>query len=500
MKINHNMSAVITNHQLLKNENDLSVSMEKLSSGYRINHAKDDAAGMAISTKMRAQIKGLDQASRNASDGGSILQTADGALNEVTSMIQRMRELSVQAANGTNTDDDKEAIQQEISSLRQEINRISTDTEFNTKKLFNGNLDTRVYGDHVSRIAVSDAVTVGEYRFTIDQASTQAVFNDELSANGPTYSDDEGNTPLDLTEIPEEAEGTVVLNGREIKIKAGDTAMTVYEKLRSGAEYAECTVVPLESVAGAYVVKEGEYAFGDALKITSERYGKDAQVRISCDNEKLAEFLGIPMDNLEDMPVGTDAKVTLDTDSAFGEYATYAVDGNKITITNRDGFEISFLAEAGYESQETDPATGGIVPLSLNVTNIGTLTLQIGANEHQTMEVRIPKVNAETLYIDDLDVTVEGGADRAIVQLDAALSMVSDTRSKIGAYQNRLDHAVASLDQVNEDMTAALSRIEDVDMAEEMTEYTKGNVLSQAATSVLAQANEIPQQVLQLLQ
>ena len=154
MKINHNMSAVITNHQLLNNENSLSVSMEKLSSGLRINHAKDDAAGMAISTKMRAQIQGLNQASRNASDGNSILQTADGALNEVTSMIQRMRELAVQAANETNTDDDKESIQDEIESLKKEIDRVSTDTEFNTKTLFNGSLDTRVYGDHVSRISV----------------------------------------------------------------------------------------------------------------------------------------------------------------------------------------------------------------------------------------------------------------------------------------------------------------------------------------------------------
>ena len=154
MKINHNISAVITNHRLLNTENSLAASMEKLSSGLRINHAKDDAAGMAISTKMKAQIKGLDQASRNASDGNSILQTADGALNEVTSMIQRMRELAVQAANGTNTDDDKEAIQQEIDSLKEEINRVSTDTEFNTKTLFDGSLDTRVYADHVSRLSL----------------------------------------------------------------------------------------------------------------------------------------------------------------------------------------------------------------------------------------------------------------------------------------------------------------------------------------------------------
>lgn len=490
MKINHNMSAVITNHQLLNTENSLSATMERLSSGLKINHAKDDAAGMAIATKMRAQIQGLDQASRNASDGNSILQTADGALNEVTSMIQRMRELAVQAANGTNTDDDRDAIQKEIESLKEEIDRISSDTEFNTKTLFDGNLDTRVYADNVSRITVSDAVRAGEYLFTIDQASTQATFNDPLKGAmvEPSYINDNGEIPADFDTIPEDAEGVVVINGREIEINAGDTAETVYEKLRDGAELGECNIVPLDL---NYTEKTGSYAFGDVLQITSDFYGINSKVQIACDNEQLADFLGIPTNNVDDMPVGTDAQLTLDTDSAFGAHCTYAVEGNKVTISNRAGFEISFMADAGFESTN---------PILMEVTNIGTLTLQIGANEDQTMEVRIPEVSTETLYIDDLDVMTINGADRAIVQLDEALAIVNNARSKIGAYQNRLDHAIASLNQESQDMTAALSRIEDADMAAEMTEYTKENVLSQAATSVLAQANEIPQQVLQLLQ
>lgn len=494
MKINHNMSAVITNHQLLNTENSLTAAMERLSSGLKINHAKDDAAGMAIATKMRAQIEGLDQASRNAADGNSILQTADGALNEVTSMIQRMRELSVQAANGTNTDDDRDAIQKEIESLKKEIDRVSTDTEFNTKTLFNGQLDTRVYADHISRIAVSDSVTAGEYRLTIDKAATQAVFNDGQAGNIvtiPTYEDENGVTAADQRTVPKEVEGVVVINGREIEIKEGDSPEDVYGKLRSGAELGECNLVPLKRNGGAYEEKTDPYEFGDPLQITSDFYGIDSKIQISCDNEKLADFLGLPMNNADTMPVGEDAVLTLDTDSDFGTHCTYALDGNKVTITNRAGFEISFLADAGFESKDS---------ILIDVTNIGTLTLQIGANEHQTMEVRIPKVSTESLYIDDLDVMTVNGADRALEQLDEALAMVSNARSKIGAYQNRLDHAVASLDQENQDMTAALSRIEDADMAEEMTDYTKQNVLSQAATSVLAQANEIPQQVLQLLQ
>lgn len=495
MKINHNISAVITNHRLLNTENSLAASMEKLSSGLRINHAKDDAAGMAISTKMKAQIKGLDQASRNASDGNSILQTADGALNEVTSMIQRMRELAVQAANGTNTDDDKEAIQQEIDSLKEEINRVSTDTEFNTKTLFDGSLDTRVYADHVSRIAISDAVLPGDYTFTVTAASTQAIYNNPAdTANpitAPTYIDADGNEAKDLAAVPADAAGIVTINGREIKIAEGDTAMEVYEKLRDGAELGECSIQALTEAGGAYTKKTTDYAFGDALQFTSDIYGSTAQVKISCDNEELAKFLGVPVNNTDTMPRGNDAKIELDKDSAFGDHCTYAVEGNKITVTDRGGFEISFMMEEGYE---------GANPVTLDVTNIGILTLQIGANENQTMEVRIPEISAKSLYIDDLDVTTITGADRAISKLDDALESISASRSRIGAYQNRLDHAIASLDETSQDMTSALSRIEDVDMAEEMTEYTKQQVLSQAATSVLAQANDIPQQVLQLLQ
>lgn len=331
MKINHNMSAVITNHQLLNNENSLSVSMEKLSSGLRINHAKDDAAGMAISTKMRAQIQGLNQASRNASDGNSILQTADGALNEVTSMIQRMRELAVQAANETNTDDDKDSIQDEIESLKKEIDRVSTDTEFNTKTLFNGSLDTRVYGDHVSRISVSDAVAAGKYNFTIDEAATQAVYNDPLGAavTTPSYVDDNGDTAADLDAIPDDAAGVVVINGREIKIEAGDTATEVYGKLREGAELGECSINPLIQAGGIYVEKDADYTFGDPLQLTSDFYGSGSQVKISCDNEKLAQFLGLPMSNADNIPTGKDAKLTIDATSAFGNHCTYTTDGNK---------------------------------------------------------------------------------------------------------------------------------------------------------------------------
>lgn len=485
MKINHNMSALVANKRLLASDKSLSNSIERLSTGFRINRASDDAAGMAISTKMKAQIKGLSQASRNASDGVSVLDTADGALTEVHAMLQRMRELSVQAANETNTTDDLEAIQAEISSLRDEIDRISKDTEFNTKHLLDGTLDQRVYPDNrgITRIAISDAVTANEYTVRVNQDAALAKLEgtQSIAANAT---------------VPAGAEGVVVINGVEVPIKEGQTFEEVYESLREGAERGETNLMVVankdatggEPENGGYVPTD--VANGGFLVFVSDEYGDSTEMTIKCDNADLAAFLGIPQDITN---TGKDVDIAIDnTDVGFGSQATILTDGNYVTISDRNGFEMKF---------EVTPGTAADTqPIHLDVTDIGTMTLQIGANENQTVDVRIPEVSSRTLYIDKVDVCTVTGADRAIESFDGAIAKVSEVRSSIGAYQNRLDYAVSSLDGTELNMTQALSRIEDVDMAEEMTEYTKYNVLTQAATSVLAQANDLPQQVLQLLQ
>ncbi len=460
MKINNNISAVITNNQLLKTEGTLSESMERLSSGLRINHASDDPSGMAIAGKMQAQIDGLDQASRNASDGTSVLQTADGAISEVTSMLQRMRELAVQAANGTNSQNEKEAIQQEIATLRDEIDRVSQDTEFNTKSLLDGTLDTRVYGDHIARTTVSEYVAAGHYSFTVDSAATQAVQTSTVALT-------DGFT------VTKEMEGTVSVNGYEVKLTQGMTGKEVYEALRKGAEIGETTISD----------------YGDPLAFTTKAYGAEASVAVTASNTALATALGLPQEVAP--TTGENAKVSLDTgaSSEFGNQATVAYNGNKITITDVDGFDMSMQLEAGYAGA-----------VDLEVTNMGTMSLQIGANSGQMMDVKIPAISSENLYIDDLDVTTVQGGSKAISALDDALSRVNAIRSKIGAYENRLEYAVGSLDETGENMTSAISRVNDVDMAEEMTIYTQQNVLAQAATSALSQANELPQMALQLLQ
>ena len=225
MRINHNISALRGNNQLKITNNALDKSLERLSSGYRINRASDDAAGLAISKKMKTQIEGLEQSSRNASDGVSVIQTAEGALNEVGAMLQRMRELAVQAANGTNTAEDRLAIQKEINQLNNEITRISTDTEFNTKPLLNGNLDCQSYSNttNVEMISLSDNVDAKDYKFKIIGDARQAVMTGMQL--GGLYD-----------QITEDQAGIININGTEIELKAGDTMEQVFEKLREACD------------------------------------------------------------------------------------------------------------------------------------------------------------------------------------------------------------------------------------------------------------------------
>lgn len=490
MRINYNVSAAIANKHLLGIEDNLSASMERLSSGLKINHSKDNPAGMAISNKMKAQIDGLNRASQNASDGISVIQIADGALSETTSILQRMRELSVQAASdATMTPADKEAIQQEIDSLKDEVDRISTDTEYNSKTLLDGSLDTRVYTKNATRVDISDHVKAGQYQFSIDTAATQA---------GPVTANQNYNSTA-----PVGASGTMSINGSKVEIEAADTYAEAFEKIRNAAETGE-TTVQIDGTSGA-------------LSFTADRYGMSSILEIGFDNQQLAAALGFTASGgnsvVEDpenkgsyvygrvdagkvvVPVGEDAKVSFPTDPntnkriGFGDTASASKDGNKITITDRGGFEMSFLADAGYTGK-----------LDFDVTDIGTMALHIGANEDQETRVRIPEVSCKSLYIDDADVTTVNGAGRGITQFDDAISKVSEVRSRLGAYQNRLESTVSSLDTFEENMTGAQSRLTDADMASEMTDYTHQNVLNQAAISVLTQANDLPQQVLQILQ
>jgi flagellin len=512
MRINHNISALKANNQLSRTNNQLDSSLERLSSGFRINSAADDSAGLAISEKMRTQISGLDQASRNASDGISVIQTAEGALIEVESMLQRMRELAVQSANGIYTTDDRIAIQAEIDQLSDEITRISDTTEFNTMTLLDGNIDRKSYSsnNNVSLVSLSDTVEVGDYTLNITQDARQAVvLGDNNTFTNPT---------IDVI-IDEDLAGSININGESITVAVGDTLDEVFTKLRDAGDNVGVSVFAVAAAAvpstddnlelAGYTSKA--WAPTDRLAFVSSQYGSNQKVSIFCDNPDLAALIGLSTS--EASAYGYDAKATLNIASNFENTATVSITGNKVTVSDRNSFEMVFEIDPGtvdttfddYKVDDTaitPPVTlaANHESVTISVLDAGPMDLQIGANEGQTMSVRIPRVTPETLGIDQINIGTADGAQEAIGLLDIAINNVSAIRSKLGAYQNRLEHSISNLDVTSENMTESLSRIEDVDMAEEMAEYTQKNVLAQAGTSMLAQANQRPQSILSLLQ
>lgn len=494
MKINYNMSAYVANSRLLQNEDLLTKSLERLSSGYKINHASDDPAGMAISSKMKSQIRGLDQANRNSSDGISVLETTEGALNEVNSILQRMRELAVQSGNDTYTQEDLQAMQDEIEALKEEIDRISEDTEFNKLHVLDGSMCARIYSNSrdITLAEASSEVRVGKYHFEVTADAQRAQY---IGTHGTAFMY-EGDTNPDI--VSPEA-GTISINGSKVTFTGKETAVERYEMLRNAAEIGEVVVFVGEYVANSdeypstngFKPADNEYKNIDALYFFSAHTGSSETIEITSDNPRLLDAFGIGYDVKEK---GKDVEVTADSND-FSGMATTITKGNMVTVTEMNGVSISFKVEDGAYFKN-----GGNLDVELNITDIGKMVFQVGANEHETIAISIPEVSTRTLFIDDLDVTTINGCDRALMALDNALAKVTSIRSSIGAVENRLNYTTENLDEVTLDMSSALSRIEDVDMATEMSTYTQMNVLVQAATSVLAQANDIPQQVLQLLQ
>lgn len=473
MKINTNVAALRANYNLNSVQARLTASTNRLSSGYRINKAADDAAGMAISQKMHAQIRGLQRASNNGSDGISFIQTAEGVLTEIENMLQRCRELSVQAANGgATTLDDKKAIQEEIDSLMAEIDRLSNDTEYNTMTVLDGSCCRQSSSDNVGvkLVDASDSVPLKSYKFTVDSEATQATaMTGAVSLN-----------PSEL--VDEDTAGNLLINGEVIEISAGKSYEEVFASIRDYCEMMNIDVKPVNANG-----VECELAAATNLSFTSVIYGASQEIEIVAQNKTLAQKLGV--DGLA-ATQGKDAEVTLDTNAGFSKTATVFIDGGRMEVSDRDGFYMVFdvsKAEAGSDATVT-------------MLDAGYVSIQIGANEGQTIPISVPAVNTKTLAIENCNVCTVAGASSSISAFDDAIQQVSSIRSKLGAYQNRLDSSIATLDETAQNLTQACSRIEDVDMSEEMTNYTQYSVLVQAGTSMLAQANNQPQTILQLLQ
>ena len=321
-----------------------------------------------------------------------------------------------------------------------------------------------------------------------------------------TVKDNKSNPPVETVKGPESGlgvSGSIQINGYPVEFAQGSSGEMVYGMLRDACEKGGAVISDFDDPKG--------------LSIQSYKYGSNANLTLEFSSVEFAKALGFTEDSLDKdsagnvIPtinsVGKDAKIVLYTEedtnakSQFGTQATYTTDGRKVTINDTKGFEMSFMLNDGFAEGELDK-DGKLMDgqITFNVTDIGSMALQIGANAGQQMKVRISAVTTQFMYIDDVDVTRRNGPEDAMDRLDDALSYVTGVRSQLGAYENRLDHTTKSLDTTEENMTSAISRIEDADMATTMVEYTKLNVLEQAGVSALAQANELPQLALQLLQ
>lgn len=543
MIVQHNMSAMNTNRQLGISTTALADSTEKLSSGYRINRAADDAAGLAISEKMRSQIRGLEQASVNAADGISMIQTAEGALNESHSILQRMRELAVQAANGTETDEDRGNIQDEIEQLQEELDRIAEDTEYNTMKLLDGSLSSAsgnvtgagpkfgIYDEGLRAFVTSDVAGVSvDVKASASAGGESAIWGNDgktLTLNlhkGTTYTESEIDT--------------LIANAKQEDSTAEAAPAQVEVNLRFGSLTATQDIDGIETVAGVKASTPFSRIIHESYDaslivgvthwmLTAKRYGEDynhlgvmwqvTDQPESCElvyadavensNGGLTNGIIAYKFNLESgkeyteedleqlfLKAGWEIEVTFkgpnpDEPHTFSYMGTYKPTSGAWMLTRGAGLgdTDAFLWQEKY-----DKGAGGSAGV----------TLQVGANEGQTMSFSIDDMSADALGVNGskVDVSTQKGASDAISCIDGAIGKISKQRSLLGAVQNRLEHTISNLDNTAENLQNAESGIRDADMAQEMVVLSKYNILQQAGQAMLAQTNQSTQGVLSLLQ
>ena len=493
MIINHNLNAMNAHRQLGLTNTASSKSMEKLSSGYRINRAGDDAAGLSISEKMRGQIRGLNMASRNAQDGISLIQTAEGALSETHAILQRMRELAVQASSDTNVDVlDREAIHNEFQELLKEVDRIGTDTEFNTQKLLNGGgvepatLTATATGTGEVTLADLPAVEeqLGEFTFSIDA----------LLEDGDTI--EIGGVSIDFVAGPSGDVNVTTANTATLQ------ATAVAGLLQGDATFSAQYDVTDNNDGTLTITEKAGQASGTTLAIDDSGIGGSSDGAISSveDTESIAATAGGATLTINTPFVAGDTLEIGGETYTFGSGAGFDVDTDTADTADNQATALAALI-AGQDGIASAVATTNSITITQEaIEGEGfSATFQIGANQNQIMEISIGDMRAEALGIDNVSLATGADAREAITTINDAINEVSTQRSSLGAYQNRLEHTIKNLDNSAENLQAAESRIRDVDMAKEMMEFTKNNILQQAAQAMLAQANSQPQGILQLL-
>jgi flagellin len=511
MIINHNIASLNTQRQLSTNTANQSKNIEKLSSGLRINRAGDDAAGLAISEKMRGQIRGLDQASRNAQDGISMIQTAEGALNETHSILQRMRELAVQSSNDTNTASDRGEIQKEVDQLSSEITRIANNTEFNTQNLLNGGITSGKTGEVKFQIGANsnqnlsinikamDAASLGVAADKTTNTGTTAgnidtaTFADTVGAkvvDGAALTFDYADVAAAAGKVTGSAAAGAVTTGGALQLKIDGTAVNV---TITDGDAAAAVVTAINTAANTAMGTTGKtYAAlnGGKLEISSVTTGTTSSSEVvgatGPSNTILADL---------NIAVGSDSgeaakkTVTISNGTTADDQVVEVTSGDatSLSVTTGNYSGLTIKTDAGKKLSNLDSTTDTV---TVKTTTEAAAAATFGTDGKKT---------TDAVASAGINVSTQAAASTAITTIQSAIETVSAERSKLGAYQNRLEHTINNLNTSSENLTASESRIRDVDMAKEMSDQTKNSILAQAAQAMLAQANQQPQGVLQLL-
>lgn len=575
MKINHNLSAMSSHRQMTLTSSNLSKSVEKLSSGMRITKAGDDAAGLAISEKMRGQIRGLNMAARNTQDAISLVQVAEGALNEVHDLLQRGRELAVQGTNDTNSDSDREALNDESKQILNEINRISNTTEFNTMKLFAGrksfkdpsamsleerivyglksgwieeseNMIQTVFGLSPSSRSISVVLETGTPSGTLAYVSTgwsvggntatinnmelhielvdfspstgesgentlttggSGMYNDRIIAHEMVHAIMADAMGDDFYDMPTWfKEGTAeFIHGADERLKAdvaaaGGNVQTIVDRavaLIGGAAWAGNSADYSASyLAVKYISSQlGGNSFSDIIAsidddddITENTIGGIIANTSFTDQANLTSSLQTNGTNFYTTQMNIDVGAETDTGSALG--SDYGFSPKSAT---------DVVPTGTYKDKPSSFNFSFPVDISNAIDFDSLMHFQIGANSGQTIALALSDVSTKTLGLDSTDLSTRGGASDAITRYNNAILTVSTQRSNYGAVQNRLEHTFKNLENSSENLQSAESRIRDLDLAREMMNFTKNNILAQSTQAMLSQANQQPQAILQLL-
>ena len=548
MRIQHNIMAMNAYRNYTNNTSALSKNLEKLSSGYKINRAGDDAAGLAISEKMRAQITGLETAQKNAKDGISLVQTAEGALTEVHDMLNRMVELADQSANGTyDNETDRANLQKEVQQLKDEINRIADSANFNGIKLLDGSMDAEGIGGGANMSVNFGSVTAYEagvsnadptFSVSLDGLSLKATAssgslvlnvggqNITLNFSGATKGSAVSLGSLSL------AASSVTLGGIKYDISVSQGSLT-FEMASSVVLTAGMTLNPSFEVKvgnatgasiesglinkGTQVITSGVIGGAEKMatatfEITKDMLANGATIKIG--DQTFTIDYSKSKDEATGTTIGVKDLLTKDgqlDNAAIDEVITRITDAGQnnalFTIGNNGNNQITLQSKTGlnsatYATLDTADEIKKQVAVNAPTQPGKALTLQIGdtSDSFNRLSVSIQDMHVDSLGIEDLDISTQAGAQSAVDKIKAAINTVSSVRGTLGATQNRLDHTINNLSVMTENIQDAESTIRDTDVADEMMAYTKNNILIQSAQAMLAQANQVPQGVLQLLQ